>query len=99
MHAAQGARAVVIGQVALHEPLAQPVLGEIAAAKGPGEQPPIVFVGLDVDDEGAGQGRFAEQHQNTSTRGIGTTNFPPHSRMAAICSAISSLRFHGRMSR
>ena len=37
-------------------------------------------------------------HVNTFTSGIGTTNRPPHSGYAAICSMISSFRFHGRIS-
>ena len=36
--------------------------------------------------------------QNTSTSGIGTTKRPPQSRMKAICAAISSRRFQGRIS-
>src|SRR5690348_7792968 len=33
----------------------------------------------------------------TFALGIGTTNFPPHSRITAICFMISSLKFQGRI--
>lgn len=32
------------------------------------------------------------------TSGIGTTNWPPQARIAAICLTISSLKFQGRIS-
>ena len=56
--------------------------------------------GGQADDATAHDSIVERRHQEyTFTSGIGTTNFPPHSRMYACCSMISSLKFHGRMKR
>ena len=40
---------------------------------------------------------LTEAHQKISSFGIATTNLPPQLRTSAICSTISSRKFHGTM--
>ena len=52
-----------------------------------------------LDPKSALQFCFFEDQEWTFTSGMGTRNCPPHCRMQAICRMISSLRFHGKISK
>src|SRR5262249_55870917 len=82
----------------LHEARRQAVPRELGGAPCPREEAAPVCVPLGLDDPRAGDGRFPEDHGSTFTSGMGTTNRPPQSRTWAICSTISAVRFHGRIS-
>jgi len=74
------------------------VPGELRRAPRPRKETTRIRMPLRLDDPCAGDGGLAEDHAITFTSGIGTTKRPPQSRTWAICSTISAVRFHGRMS-
>ena len=97
MEPADRAPPVIVGDAALVHQRLQPPRREVAAAEGAGEEAALVREALRLQDPGARQRRLAEDHARTFTSGMATTKRPPQERTSAICSMISSLRFHGRM--
>src|SRR5262245_30650558 len=98
VHSAQRPSLRIEGGAALSDAGLEAALRELAFAPRTREEPALVADRLRFDDVRAGERRFAEDQSKTSTRGIGTTKRPPHSRTYASCSVISSLWFQGRMS-
>src|SRR5213593_2961488 len=98
VHAAQRAPRAVLGEIALHHARVETVRRELARAERARKRTPLVAVRLHLDQERTGDHCLAEGHGITVASGIGTTNFPPHSRIPAICETISSLKFQGRIS-
>src|SRR6187455_1747524 len=86
VEAAERAAPGVPRQAALHEPVGEAAGTEEPGVESAGEEAALVGGGLDLD----------ELHR-TVTSGIATTNRPPQSRTAPICSVISRVRFQGRM--
>src|SRR5436305_11555468 len=97
MEPAHGPTPVVVRNAALIHGGFQSPRREVAAAEGAGEATALVREALPLQDPGARQRRRAEDHARTFTSGMATTKRPPQERTSAICSMISSLRFHGRM--
>src|SRR5207253_7802144 len=97
VHPAQRAAALVVRNARLRDASFEAAARELLRVERPREETANVPMRLELDHERAADRRLREDHASTSTRGIGTTNFPPHSRMCAICSVISSRRFHGRI--
>src|SRR5690606_14310725 len=97
MHAAQRPPVRVERQTALRERRAQSLPGQLLAAPGAGEEAALVAPELEVDHEGAREGRRRELHCATFTSGMKVTKRPPHSRMYPACSMISCFRFQGRI--
>ena len=75
----------------------RPAAANSSRAPRPGEEAPLVDMTVEVDEYRAGEGRGLEDHGTMWALGIGTMNWPPHSRMPAIWAMISSLKFQGRM--
>ena len=67
--------------IALNEAGIQPVRLEFSTAPGTPEETSFVRDSIYLYYIRAGQRRLDELHGSTSTEGIGTTNFPPHSRI------------------
>src|SRR3546814_4821740 len=59
--------------------------GEFLGAPAPGEEAALVANPLGLDEIGAGEAGFAEDHAYTLVAGIGTTNLPPQPRIWPIC--------------
>ena len=63
------------------------------------EEAALVDMTVEVDEYCAAEGRGLEDHGTMCALGIGTMNWPPHSRMPAIWAMISALKFQGSMNR
>jgi hypothetical protein len=68
---AERAAQMVEGQVALRDPRDHAVLLEFAGAVRPGEEAAVVAMLLELDDEGARQGRLDELHRARPARQAG----------------------------
>lgn len=110
MQTAQGSFLTVGGYVDLRHLSGQPLLLEFFPTPRAGKESPIVGASLEVYGKRTSYPCFREQHgwnrelpfvggqSQMRTSGMGTTNFPPQSRIYAIWSMISVLRFQGRIS-
>jgi hypothetical protein len=73
---------------------------ELVATEDAREGAALVAPRLEVDQESSGNRGRAQLHaggSETSSLGTATTNRPPQSPIAFICSTISERRFQGRM--
>ena len=95
VHAAQGVPALVPRDAALGQGRRQAGRGELLRAPGPGEEAPVVRVPVGADDYHPRKARRLEDHGSTVAVGMGTMNWPPHSRMWESWATISSLTFQG----
>jgi hypothetical protein len=99
VQATQGALLGIEGNVALHPAETEATYGKLVLAPGTGKKAALVFQPFRVNNERLLQFGLSEHHTRTLTLGIGITNWPPHVRIYAICSIISSCKFQGKMSR
>src|SRR5574340_711271 len=92
--------AAVVRHVALDQPVVETLRHEFFGAPRAREETALVLDAIEFEHTRAGNAHGQEAHgdQITSTRGIGSTKRPPHSRMPAICAMTSALMFHGRTS-
>lgn len=68
-------------KIALNEIGVEAVRSELLHAPRPREETALILAPLDIEEEHARQFSLRENHGSASTRGIGTTNCPPHSRI------------------
>ena len=84
VHPSQSSFFFIEGDAALHKVGIQPIHFEFFLTKRPREKSSFVLDSFQLDDERAFQFRFFKNHPCTVTSGMGTTNFPPHSRIPSI---------------
>src|ERR1700686_570996 len=85
MHAPQRSLLLVERDVALHGTRTQLVFQEFPFAPGTGKKATFVFPFFQLNHVRTRQFGLGKSHERTSTSGIGTTSFPPHSPTYAIC--------------
>lgn len=97
MHPPQSTPQPIVGDIALNQSSVQTIRGKLLYTVTPCKEPSFVLQPIHLDNKGPLQSRLLKNHDRTFTSGIGTTNFPPHAPMKAICCMTSSRIFHGRM--
>src|SRR5437899_10941058 len=71
MRTTQRALLLVEGDVGLGDERLEPVHRELSLAEDPGEQAPVVFAAIHVEDEGALELRLDEDHDMTLRQEVG----------------------------
>ena len=98
MQASKGRGFLIERYVALSDGLLEAKSRKLACTEGACEKAAIVCDRLDIHNVEIGERCLYKFQSRTLTRGMGTTNLPPHAAIPDICVTISSRKFHGKMS-
>src|SRR4029453_4703333 len=68
MHAPHRAFFLAEDNVGLRDDRLQAVIGELALTEGPGEEPTTILAAIQIDEEGALQSAFREDHRSARSQ-------------------------------